>query len=357
MGTQLSIHNGIIRRKSSLTSTSEIPYYKGMQQTLARVLVENPVIITPSPVNTAQAPASFLSRLRTSGISSTMSSIARYGALYSALFLIPIGSAYGLTYAAKLKGGISLRTPVAAVSVEESHAQVQAASATNTIVADSSPTAQPSQSFEYELSLANGFLKKAVEISNRSEVQTVDEKDMIVQLLNQGLDASNRAIEMNPNNPEGYTSRGRIYQATSVIKPEMKTLADQDFAKASSLGSPNPTQAPETKNPLELLPTEQAQGRATAMIAGPEDSRTKETVQSSTEQNATRGVITLPVGSVEIAVPYPQVKDTTQLYVTAEKNPENITLYVKNKQAGVGFTIAATSAPTAPVDITWWEIE
>ena len=330
-----------------------------MQQPLARVLVENPVIITPSPVNTAQASASFFSRLQISGISSSLSSVARYGALYSALFLIPIASAYGLTYAATVKGGTSLRTPVAAVSVEESHPQVQTASATNAVVTtgDTSPTAQPSQSFEYELSLANGFLKKAVEISNRSEVQTVEEKDMIVQLLNQGLDASNRAIDMNPNNPEGYTSRGRIYQATSVIKPEMKTLADQDFAKASSLGSPNPTQAPETKNPLELLPTEQAQGQATAMIAGPGDTKTKETVQGSAEQNAVRGTITLPAGAVEVTVPYPQVQDTTQLYVTAEKNPENLTLYVKNKQAGVGFTVAATSAPTAPVDITWWETE
>ena len=51
------------------------------------------------------------------------------------------------------------------------------------------------------------------------------------------------------------------------------------------------------------------------------------------------------------------MKDTTQLYVTADKNPENVTIYVKNKEAGVGFTIASTAAPTAPVEITWWEIQ
>ncbi|MEK7457984.1 MAG: hypothetical protein AAB612_00640, partial [Patescibacteria group bacterium] len=273
--------------------------------------------------------------------------------------------AYGITRATEtLTFSQGLTSPVASETPSTQVMQAQAPAGTQgsvqTAQVESTPVSQP-QNFEYEVSLANGFLKKAVTLSNATETQTVEEKDMIVQLLNQALEAANRAIGMNPNDSSGYTSRGRIYQTTSVIKPEMKLLADQDFAKASTLGALNPTQATSTKNPMDLLPTEQAAGNFTAMIAGPED-KTKTTIQGETEKNATRGTVILDPSKLdtsknEVFVSYPQVKDTTQLYVTAEKNPENLTLYVKNKEAGNGFTIASTATPNSPLDITWWEIE
>ncbi len=327
-----------------------------MQQPLAQVFVEQPSIVTP------EAPHSFSSDeaiLQTPlfRISKRLMKILKFGTLYSALFIAPILGAYGITQASELKFSQQLTIPIAteADSTQMTQAQASLQPPIQTAQGDPSTQIQP-QNFEYEVSLANGFLKKAVDLSNASATQTVEEKDMIVLLLNQALEAANRAIAMDPNNPAGYTSRGRIYQTTSVVKPEMQQLAEQDFTKATALGSLNPTQAASTKNPMELLPTEQATGTSTAMIAGPED-KTQKTVSGEAEKNAKRGTIMLDSGKSEVFVSYTQVKDTTQLYVTAEKNPENLTIYVKNKQAGIGFTVATTSATSSPLDITWWEIE
>lgn len=334
-----------------------------MHQPLAQVFVEQPSIVTPPPISSVQSALRFSS----SRVSDRLMRILKFGTLYSALFVTPILGAYGIIRAAEtLKLGQGLTSPIAeetsstqvtrAQAPAETQGSVQTAQAGQTAQAEIAPVSQP-QNFAYEVSLANGFLKKAVDLSNASATQTVEEKDMIVQLLNQALEAANRAITMDSNSPTGYTSRGRIYQTTSVIKPEMKLLADQDFAKASALGAINPTQAPSTKNPMELLPTEQAAGTSTAMIAAPDDSKTQKTIQSETGKNAKRGTVTLGTGKSEVFVPYTQVRDTTQLYVIAEKNPENLTLYVKNKEASNGFTIASTAIPNSPLDITWWEIE
>lgn len=331
-----------------------------MQTPLARVVVETPSIVTPQSQVTSQVPSVATQVTYATQKNSTILRILKLGTIYSMLFATPVAAAYGLTQAGTLKFNQGLTSPLASADAPNRISQAQAPFSAETPVqtAQVESTATPApQNYEYEVSLANGFLKKAIEFSNSTTAQTVEDKDMIVLLLNQALEAANRAVSINPNDPAGYMSRGRIYQVTSVVKPEMKQLADQDFAKASSLGAPNPTQAPATKNPMDLLPTEQAASKSTAMIAGPEDGKTKETVQGEAEKNAKRGSVTLEAGKSEVFVPYMQVKDTTQLYVTAEKNPENLPIYVKNKQAGVGFTVATTSAPNSPLDITWWEIE
>lgn len=328
-----------------------------MQIPLARVVVETPSIVTPQSHVVPRVPSAIAYATQKN---STVLRILKLGTVYSMLFATPVAGAYGLTQVGTLKFDQGMTSPLASADTSNRISQAQAPFSTETPVqtaqTESTATSAP-QNYEYEVSLANGFLKKAIEFSNSTTAQTVEDKDMIVLLLNQALESANRAISINPNDPAGYMSRGRIYQVTSVVKPEMKQLADQDFAKASSLGAPNPTQAPATKNPMDLLPTEQAASKSTAMIAGPEDGKTKETVQGEAEKNAKRGSVTLEAGKSEVFVPYTQVKDTTQLYVTAEKNPENLPIYVKNKQAGIGFTVATTSAPNSPLDITWWEIE
>lgn len=319
-------------------------------QPLAPVLPEQPHIVLPSIQSSVVQNASPSQRS-----SSQFFQVAKLSAIYAALFMAPIAGAFGLTKTSSLQAASKLTSPIADTN------QIQATLTSAQTYAESSPPAAgqlgTNNSFEYEISLANGFLKKAVELSNTAGEQTMDQKDMIIQLLSQAIEAANRSIKLNPNSPDGYTSRGRIYQVTSAVKPEMRALANQDFEKAKQLGSPSPTTAPSTKNPLELLPTEQAQKQSTAMIAGSEDGKTKETIQGAAEQNAKRGTVTLEAGKSEVVVPYTSVKDTTQLYVTANNNPENVTIYVKNKEAGVGFTIAAPSAPSAPLEITWWEIQ
>ncbi len=263
------------------------------------------------------------------------------------IFVIPVVGAMALN-ATSAKQHQELISPVAATTQEYIPA-IQTASNTEQTTGTQ---------VEYELSLAERFLAKAIELSNTQTEQTSKDKEQIVFLLNQALESANRAVSLNAQDARAYTSRGRIYQAISTIKPEMKTLADQDFQKALALGSTNPTLAPKTEDPLNLLPTKQATetNGQKAMIAGPEEKITTQ-VDGSEGQNTTKGTVILEKGASEVFVPYPSVSSTTQLYINADVNPENVTLYVKNKEEGKGFTIGATSAPNNALSITWWEVK
>lgn len=282
----------------------------------------------------------------------------KLAAIYAVLFVTPIAGAFALnTYASSLK----MPTLLSPVSQQASNANTTPAevtqASTHSLVADTQGATQ-SNDLNYELSLANGFLQKAIDLSNSTTDQTPQDKETIVGYLNQALEAANRAMSLAPDDARGYSSRGRVYQAISAIKPEVKPLADSDFAKAQQLGAQNPTSAPETQNPTEYLPTQQAsQSYAMNSIIAVPQEESLTTVTGESDANAQKGHVTLEAGKTDVVVSYPQVKDTTQLYVTADRNPDGVTLYVKNKEAGTGFTIGATAAPSAPLDITWWEIQ
>lgn len=263
------------------------------------------------------------------------------------IFVVPVVGALALN-ATTIKQNQQLISPVASVDQEYIPAIQTSANTEQT----------PGTQVEYELSLAERFLAKAIELSNTQTEQTSKDKEQIVFLLNQALESANRAVSLNAQDARTYTSRGRIYQAISMVKPEMKELADLDFQKAIALGSTNPTLAPQTEDPVNLLPTKQATetNGQKAMIAGPEEKITT-AVDGSEDQNATKGTVTLGAGQSEVFVSYPSVSNTTQLYINSEENPDNVTLYVKNKEEGKGFTIGATSAPSNALSITWWEVK
>ncbi len=268
--------------------------------------------------------------------------------IYAALFLTPITGAYALTFTglAPKAQGVALVSPVS--SNEGSP---------NSSTTPINQVAQAPRDYEYELSLAQNFLQKAVTLSNAEGEQTSQQKTQIVAYLNQALEAANRATTITPTDPRGYSTRSKVYQALAVIKPEMKAFADQDLAQAQSLEtSQNLAVAPQT---TQVPATEQTSQHYTVnggIIAAPSQDQ-QQPISTTTESNANRGTTTLQANTKEVFVSYPTIKDSTQLYVTADKNPGNLTLYVKNKEAGSGFTIASTAAPTSPLEITWWEIE
>lgn len=280
---------------------------------------------------------------------------------YAALFFLPIGVAGGINAASSAPGigGAPLLSAADTASalppgenIRPAKAVSQAADDTQRAQLASAPTQD--KGVDYELSLSSGFLRKAIQFSNSTVNQTAEDKNRIISLLNQALEAANRAIQNAPNDARAYTTRGRVYQATSVVKPEMKTMADADFAKAKELGAATPTAPAAPNNPMELLPTEQASAPQTAMIGAP-NGAVKQTVSSETADNTNKGKITLQSGQKEKFVSFPGLKQDTKVYVQAEGDSP-ATFFVKNKQAGKGFTIAATEEVTAPTIVTWWEI-
>lgn len=267
------------------------------------------------------------------------------GIALAIIFIFPIVGAFALNYSSTRQAN-GLISPIDETRQQEYIPALQA----------SVDTQNQDAGIEYELSLAERFLAKAIKISNTSSQQTAQEREQIVFLLNQALESANKAIQLNAQDARAYTSRGRIYQAISLIKPEMKTLADADFAQATKLGSQTPTEAFETQDPVNLLPTKQAVNPVgQAIIAAPQASSAAE-VSGSQEQNTQKHTVTFDPGTEEVFVPYSSITSTTQIYVHAQDNTENITLYIKNKEEGKGFTIAATQSPTLPLQIVWWEV-
>src|SRR6185369_2640586 len=216
-------------------------------------LREIPVIQTPQVGSSLEniAPGAVTQTAPTHGTLSALSKYLKLGTLYSVLFFTPIAGAYGINNVLAQANTAPLTSAVATQTSAPQDYQQAIPASVNTDTSSSND-------IEYELSLSNGFLQKAIKVSNSSTDQTVDEKNQVIQLLNQAMEAANRAIQLAPNDARGYSTRGRVYLASSVVKPEMKALSDQDFAKAAELGSPNPSQAPATQDPMQLLPTQQA---------------------------------------------------------------------------------------------------
>ena len=319
-------------------------------------LRESPIISVPSYSPQGQYQANTMTAQKPLSSPGTHTPKVRLFAVYSLLFLTPILGAISINALSAKNTSSSMVSPAAETeAMAQRYEEVIPVSAQALKESSLSPQ---SNDYEYELSLANGFLRKAVDLSNTSEVQTSEEKQKIVDYLTQALEAANRAIALHPEDSRGYTARGRVYQASSVVKPEMKELADADFAKAQELGSTTPTSADTATNPVEFLPTEQAVNTLadTAVIAAPSNAEQTE-LSTETSGNIKEGKIMLTPGQTEIAVPYSEITAQTRIFVEAEQNPENIVLYVKNKEEGKGFVIAATSAPTSSLDITWKEIQ
>jgi len=88
--------------------------------------------------------------------------------------------------------------------------------------------------------LANETAKK----TSRDEAfrqQTPEEKQKIIELINQALDIINQGIAAYPLDDRVFAQRAAIYQALTPILPDAGKLAAQDLKEAIKLNNQNPT--------------------------------------------------------------------------------------------------------------------
>ena len=287
----------------------------------------------------------------------------KYGAIYTSLFFVPVLAAFGVVSVRNTQGisflqasSENLLNPLAEYSQDDRSAQTlpdQDVIASSTSPSYTLTNTKPTQtsSYSYELSLAQGFLQKAVQLSNANQPQSEEDKAQIVEYLNQALLASNRAVQLDPLDHRAFTIRARIYKATSVMKPENAALADADLAKAKELGAPD-TSIQNEAPALEQLPTQTAQSPIQALIAAPESSASAET-SSTISSNSTSGKATIYKDLEAVFVSAPQTKaDST---ITAEILGEayNLQTYIKNKRDQEGFTIGLTGPAPKDIQISW----
>jgi len=70
--------------------------------------------------------------------------------------------------------------------------------------------------------------------------QTPEEKQKIIELINQALDIINQGIAAYPLDDRVFSQRATIYQALTPILPEARNLAIQDLKEAIKLNNQNP---------------------------------------------------------------------------------------------------------------------
>lgn len=95
------------------------------------------------------------------------------------------------------------------------------------------------RSMSYYITTSQEFLNQARYLAQDNE-QTEEEKQKIIQTINQALDLANQAIAAYPHDDRGFAQRANIYTALIPFVPSSANLAIQDFKEAVKLNNQNP---------------------------------------------------------------------------------------------------------------------
>lgn len=214
--------------------------------------------------------------------------------------------------------------------------------------------------YAYHLALAQGFLRKAVELSQQTkELQNEETKKNILSSLEQALQAANKAIESDARQGAGFLVRARIYKTAAAVKPELSTQSDQDLTIAKALGI-NAALFGNDTSLLEYLPTQQATNLAGAPVVADAEEGNQTQVSDSSTGNGTQGRVTLPAGSTTVSVSLPTLKSTQSLRVNPADpaaNRTNALFSITQRVDGQGFTIQSSQTLSSNLELEWRAID
>lgn len=213
------------------------------------------------------------------------------------------------------------------------------------------------KSFNYYLTLSKGFLNKAIELSRATAgtgaTQSEEDKTEILANLEKALDNANTAIELDSRQGSAFLLRARIYKTASVIRPELAEKSEQDLQIARALGVD--TAALDSSDPLDYVPTQQADSGTGAIVADAEEG-SDATVQTETNSNAQSGQAVLQPGSDSVYVVFSQLTSNMQLSVSpagGAANAQGLTFTIQSRKEGKGFTIRSSAPVQENVTLDW----
>jgi hypothetical protein len=244
------------------------------------------------------------------------------------------------------------RTPIAQA---DSSTPAPSASPSPTAELASTPTGQ--DGYGYQLSLAQGFLTKAITYSQTSAAtQTEGDRQQILGFLQQALESANRAIELAPTQGLGFLVRARVYKTAAVVKPELEKMAQQDLTIARALGIDANNPLVNSPDALQYLPTEQAQDLANApVIASPEEGNTAST-SGIASANTQEGTVVIRMGERTASVDFPGLTSNMTLRadpVDPMQNRQNAIFSIATRTEGQGFTIQSNVPLDQDVTLQW----
>lgn len=305
--------------------------------------VENPALITSHLISVSDRPRYRLPHL--SGRAFGLLSLA----VLPIMFLL-FGQPNPPTLSAANRSLVSAyladsgRTPAAVAQTDSAAAPLPDSAPSPSPTAELASITGPT-GFNYQLSLAQGFLTKAITRSQQTATgQTEADRQQVLAYLQQALDAANQAIDSAPTQGLGFLVRARVYKTAAAVKPELTAMAEQDLAIARALGvSSDQLAAP---NPLEYLPT---------VVAAPEEGN-QASVSGETGNNAQSGRVILAQGNRIVDVSFPGLSPLMSLRVDPvdpSQNAQNAIFTVVSRVEGSGFTIQSTVPVANDIVLEW----
>jgi hypothetical protein len=210
------------------------------------------------------------------------------------------------------------------------------------------------KTYAYHLTLSQGFLRKAIELSQQTKTnQTPAQKEEIKKYLDQALESANKAIEADAREGAGFLIRARIYKTSSVFDTKLTEMSDQDLLIARALGIDS-NYLDKNQDIYDLLPTQQATDVANAPIIADPESGNDSTVTTQTDANATTGTVTLPAGqtSIKVSAPHLTSEQTLQVSPITGERADGAIFAIQNRN-NEGFTISSTTALSHDIALEW----
>jgi len=209
------------------------------------------------------------------------------------------------------------------------------------------------------INLAQNYLNKAFTLAKTPPAQTPEQKQKIIENLDQSLNLTTQAIGQDPRNPNGYVLRAQILTAISNTNPSALAQAQKDLELAQSLSQGQPVTLPESINPINLLPDQQALTSSDLILAAPSglpggDGTSSPEVATEQTSNSFTTTATLTAGQTELVINDQRITPTSYIYLIPETKT-NASVFVKSKTTGQ-FTISASTPSKTDLTINYYII-
>lgn len=226
--------------------------------------------------------------------------------------------------------------------------QGELAQATTTLT----PNPTPTKNITELITLSQGFLNKAVSLSQQTP-QTDSNKQQIISFLEQSLDYSNKAVLTQPNNPQTYLLRAQILTSIGQTNPQAIYRAEEDLEMAQKLANGQSVSLPQSINPLDILPSRQASLTQDLIVAAPQESSSS-TASAENSSNATTTSVTLLAGQTQLQVSSSKITPSSYIYLIPQQKT-NQPVYISSKTTG-SFTISTNKPLNTNITIDYWII-
>ena len=218
--------------------------------------------------------------------------------------------------------------------------------------ASPSPTPESNKTLVELVGFSQSYLNKAVSLSLTTP-QSQSDKQQIISYLEQSLDYSNQAVLTYPQEPQTYLLRAQVLTSISQTNPNALIQAKKDLETAQQLANNQPVSLPQNINPLDVLPSQQANLPQDLIIASPQQENTA-SISAQNNSNAITNTVTLPIGQTQLEITNSQITPDSYIYIIPQTKTNQV-IFVASKKDG-SFTLTTNKPFDTNISLDYWII-